>query len=1011
MGRLECAIAVCLLLGCNGEPVKDKPGGGPEARNISEDVSIIFDPDTGVEEDIPSYHETVGETRWDGTLKEFGPQCAAGEGCFLDPCDENSDCQAGWCVDHMGDSVCTIDCVEECPDGWLCEQIGTGPDVGYFCISPYTHLCRPCQTSADCKAATGVEDVCLVLGPQGSFCGADCSESEVCPGGYSCVEAVTAERGAVTQCVPDSGECKCTDKAVSLGLGAACHTENEFGVCAGLRTCSADGLGECDAPVAAMELCNGVDDDCSGEVDDGEFVDGAFANLCDDGNDCTEDSCGGEAGCSWQPLAEGECQDGDPCTIADLCVSGLCLSGGNLNCDDNNICTDDWCNPMEGCVNDANQVACDDGDACTMGDTCSGGECIGGGEAPGCDDANVCTSDDCDAQSGCTHEVIPGCCNDNVECADGDACTNDVCVANGCKNTFMPGCCKANGDCDDGDFCTEDTCQNNVCFNAPIPDCCKVDLECSDGNACTSDKCIANLCKNSSIAGCCKTNQDCLDDDPCTEDVCQGENCLNKIVLGCCKTNLACDDGNPCTGDSCQGNLCQHDVIPECCINDVACNDNDACTLDKCIASHCEHGDIQGCCKFPADCNDADACTDDLCIANACQNQAVPDCCSNDGQCDDFDPCTHSVCVGYHCQTEPISGCCKFNSDCDDDNVCTVDTCKANKCLHTGVEACCTTDKDCDDNDTCTEDACVGKMCKYATTQDCCVTDVDCHDGDVCTEDTCVANLCLNDVVPGCCLQDSDCGDGDPCTIDSCEILIGVCQFEETDCCETNAECDDGNLCTLDECVDGGCVSGKIGTCVILKSTQDVWLEGNGNHNGPDFLIIGKTGQFPVKRSLLQFDTTQIPSNAAVLSARLRVYHHYASVPGWLADQEKGIDRTVEVYRLLVTWQASHATAVKRQSNAYWNVNMVGLDGVDAETEPLDSRLWVYDELGWKEFDVTGAAQEWVNIPSSNRGVVMRATNEQISGRDRRFYSQEAANQSLRPELVVIYGPGVEDEE
>ena len=44
-----------------------------------------------------------------------GPACEVGEGCFLDPCQYNDDCLSSWCVGHMGEDVCTLQCQSECP--------------------------------------------------------------------------------------------------------------------------------------------------------------------------------------------------------------------------------------------------------------------------------------------------------------------------------------------------------------------------------------------------------------------------------------------------------------------------------------------------------------------------------------------------------------------------------------------------------------------------------------------------------------------------------------------------------------------------------------------------------------------------------------------------------------------------------------------------------------------------------------------------------------------------------
>ena len=111
-----------------------------------------------------------------------GPACDPGEGCFLDPCGDNGDCQSGWCVEHMGDAVCTSTCQEDCPVGWACQQVaGTDPDVVFICVSGHANLCKPCASGADCASLGGAEDVCVDYGVEGSFCGGACGADGECP--------------------------------------------------------------------------------------------------------------------------------------------------------------------------------------------------------------------------------------------------------------------------------------------------------------------------------------------------------------------------------------------------------------------------------------------------------------------------------------------------------------------------------------------------------------------------------------------------------------------------------------------------------------------------------------------------------------------------------------------------------------------------------------------------------------------------------------------------------------
>jgi hypothetical protein len=60
----------------------------------------------------------------------------------------------------------------------------------------------------------------------------------------------------------------------------------------------------------------------------------------------------GDSGPLFQPLpvADGTaCDDSDPTTIADTCVSGTCVPGPEPDCDDGDPCTMDALDPAEGC--------------------------------------------------------------------------------------------------------------------------------------------------------------------------------------------------------------------------------------------------------------------------------------------------------------------------------------------------------------------------------------------------------------------------------------------------------------------------------------------------------------------------------------------------------------------------------------------------------------------------------------------------------------------------------------
>jgi hypothetical protein len=69
-----------------------------------------------------------------------------------------------------------------------------------------------------------------------------------------------------------------------------------------------------------------------------------------------------------------------------------------LDCSDGNLCTDDRCDSFTGCFNPNNSAPCDDANPCTVGDVCASGVCQAGSPRDLDADAHVdavCGGDDC----------------------------------------------------------------------------------------------------------------------------------------------------------------------------------------------------------------------------------------------------------------------------------------------------------------------------------------------------------------------------------------------------------------------------------------------------------------------------------------------------------------------------------------------------------------------------------------------------------------------------------------
>jgi hypothetical protein len=73
-----------------------------------------------------------------------------------------------------------------------------------------------------------------------------CNQGQVCSGG-ACIQ---------NQCTP--------------GNTTACSNSNQYGTCSGTQTCQTNHQwGTCTARTPAAEACNGIDDNCNGQADEG----------------------------------------------------------------------------------------------------------------------------------------------------------------------------------------------------------------------------------------------------------------------------------------------------------------------------------------------------------------------------------------------------------------------------------------------------------------------------------------------------------------------------------------------------------------------------------------------------------------------------------------------------------------------------------------------------------------------------------------------------------------------
>ena len=129
--------------------------------------------------------------------------------------------------------------------------------------------------------------------------------------------------------------------------------------------------------------------------------------TCDDANVANSDCC--STTCQFE-VAGASCSNDDACDGEETCDgAGTCLVGVLLECDDGDACTRDLCDAIGGCDYEAEPqgTPCADGDLCNGDETCDGAGTCQVGAALDCDDNDACTQDSCDPSVGCLNPAEP----------------------------------------------------------------------------------------------------------------------------------------------------------------------------------------------------------------------------------------------------------------------------------------------------------------------------------------------------------------------------------------------------------------------------------------------------------------------------------------------------------------------------------------------------------------------------------------------------------------------------
>ncbi len=368
-------LTLLALAACGDPPVSrgvDEPDTVDDAvADVGDDGVDDIAPSVDTSIDTPPTDTSVPDVGPFTDVADSGPE----DGQIGAPCEADDECDSGFCITTGDGRVCTQLCSGECPDGWTCRLLSLpGTDVIELCVPEQQVLCRPCREDLDCDGLDRLcigqldGDFC------GTPCGEGCPEGFVCEDiardGEVIAQCVPS-LGICGDCLDADGDghgrgpgclgMDCDDLDPSAFSNASEVCDGVDNDCDGtpddgfdLQTdvdhcgrcdhrCEADGasvacvdggceIASCDdgrwdldgafdtgceyrcvpTPDLDGELCNRLDDDCDGLVDE-DFdttTDPMHCGAC--GNTCAFRQA--EADCVDSRCAMGACVDGfDDC--------------------------------------------------------------------------------------------------------------------------------------------------------------------------------------------------------------------------------------------------------------------------------------------------------------------------------------------------------------------------------------------------------------------------------------------------------------------------------------------------------------------------------------------------------------------------------------------------------------------------------------------------------------------------------------------------------------------------
>jgi len=417
-------FAVLLSTGCSEGTLAGADGQGSDLKFSMGDGGLTLPDGAAVADDL-GFPRSGDVTFADqGALPdESVPEVTASGGELGDPCEKNGDCLSGFCVPSDIGDICTILCMDDCPEGWNCKGVAySDPDTIFVCMPTLEMVC---EKNGVCEPGEVETQVCGNCGSRDRSCKENCQWAEWsnCFGEGECVAGSNEEKPC-DNCGMQERDCDetCTWTQWSdcAGSGDCVPGDIETLPCGDCgskyKTCTdscswsdwsaCEGSGECIPGSSESKVCGNCGSAlriCMDNCFWSEFGECTNEGNCATGESETQ-SCGkcGEQSrqctneCQWSSW--GSCEGQGACLPGELDVDDCGDCGERIRTCEDNCAYGSWGPCMDEGVCSSNEIETDDCGSCgTKEKTCTS-QCQWSQWGP-CEDQGECAADDMDSTS------------------------------------------------------------------------------------------------------------------------------------------------------------------------------------------------------------------------------------------------------------------------------------------------------------------------------------------------------------------------------------------------------------------------------------------------------------------------------------------------------------------------------------------------------------------------------------------------------------------------------------